>query len=248
MRRRHLADRWNAHAFPMRSAVQMPSIVRPGITTEIAVFDLDRTLIPGSSLVPFGRAAVRCGLARRRDLLRNALAAVAFQRRGLADAAIDRVQDRMLAVVAGQERDELAAVASEVGRHLVDRAYPSARWLLDRHLAAGDFCIILTASPQELADAVAAGLGAHRAIGTRLAVEDGRLTGALEGIRCHGPGKLTRLRDEVGDVDWTKATAYGDSASDLPVLRSAAWPVAVNPDRELKTVAVQSGWPVLHLV
>ena len=59
----------------MPSAVEMPGIDRPGVPTEIAVFDLDRTLIPGSSLVPFGRAAVRCGLARRLDLLRNALAA-----------------------------------------------------------------------------------------------------------------------------------------------------------------------------
>jgi HAD superfamily hydrolase (TIGR01490 family) len=230
----------------MSTALEMSAMGHERQTGRVAVFDLDRTLIPGSSLVPFGRAALRRGLARRRDLLRNGLAALAFQRRGLAEGGIDRVEERILAVIAGRSRDELAEVAHHVGGELANLVYPSARWLLDRHVAAGDFCIILTASPQELAEAVAAELGAHRAIGTRLATEDGRLTGSLDGVRCHGPGKLARLRDEVGAVDWSKVTAYGDSGSDLPVLESAAWPVAVNPDRGLRVAAAARGWPVLR--
>ena len=67
--------------------------------------------------------------------------------------------------------------------------------------------MVLTASPQVLAEAVAAALGAHRAVGTRLEVVDGRFTGRLDGVFCYGPGKLDRLRAELGSVDFDEATA-----------------------------------------
>jgi len=231
--------------------VQVSATARPAgratLGGGLAIFDLDRTLIPGSSLVPLGRELMRQGLIRRRVMARHAAAGAVFERRGLDDATIDRVQARLLSVLAGRESGPLQSVAEKVGRDLAARAFLSGRWLLERHRDNRDFCVILTAAPQELADAVAVALGAHRAIGTRLETHQGRFTGAIAGVRCHGPGKLDRLREEVGDVDWTRATAYGDSVSDLPVLERATFPVTVNPDRRLHAVAVERGWPVFHI-
>jgi len=95
--------------------------------------------------------------------------------------------------------------------------------------------------------AVAAHLGAARGIGTRAQVVDRVLTGQVDGTFCYGAGKLTRLRDELGDVDLSDAYAYADSQSDLPVLRACGRPVAVNPDRTLLRTARAEGWPVLAL-
>jgi len=211
----------------------------------LAIFDLDRTLIGGSSLVPFGHELVRRGLVDRRTVARHLVAAAVFQRRGLGDRGVERVQARLLSVLCGHKLEPLEAAAADVGSALAELAFRSARWLLDQHLSRGDLCVVLTAAPQQLAEAVAHRLGAHRAIGTRLAVADAHLTGEIDGVVCHGPGKLVRLREEVGDVDWSHAAAYGDSASDVPVLERCRTPVAVNPDRRLRQIASERGWPMI---
>jgi HAD superfamily hydrolase (TIGR01490 family) len=210
----------------------------------VALFDLDRTLAPGSSLVALGRELLRRGLVDRQTLARYAVTAAMFRRR---DDEVERVRAGLLAAVAGRSRAPLVAAIGDVSAQVVASVYPSARWLLQKHLDAGDFCVVLTASPQELAEAVAAGLGAHRAVGTRLEVVDGRFTGRIAGRFCYGAGKIERLQEELGCFDLELATAYADSASDIAVLERCGAAVAVNPDRRLRSAARRSGWPVLRL-
>jgi HAD superfamily hydrolase (TIGR01490 family) len=216
-------------------------------TGAVAIFDLDRTLLRGSSLVDLGRALVDRRVVGRALLARHAVGAAVFAGRGLGASAVDRVRERLLAAAAGRPWEDLHSVVRDVAPEIARRVYPGARWLLERHRDAGDFCVVLSASPQELVEAVAAELGAHRGVGTRAEVADGRLTGRLDGPFCHGAGKLERLCADVGPVDLHRASAYGDSASDLPLLAACGWPVAVNPDRELLAAARASGWPVLRL-
>jgi HAD superfamily hydrolase (TIGR01490 family) len=229
------------------TTLRPPRARRRPPTRRLAVFDLDRTLLPGSSLFELGRALADRGLIDRALVARHALRAAVFARRGLADSRIERVRDTVLAAAADREGEQLASVAREVGDRLASAAHPAARWLIDRHHAAGDVCVVLSASPQELVEAVGAGLGADRSIGTRAEVVDGRLTGRLDGPFCHGSGKLERLRDELGEVDLGGAVAYADSGSDLPLLDACGHPVAVNPDRRLRDAAAAGGWPVLRL-
>jgi phosphoserine phosphatase len=59
---------------------------------------------------------------------------------------------------------------------------------------------------------------------------------------CHGPEKLRRLVEHFGLVDLARCTAYGDAASDLPLLRAVGTPIAVNPDRRLANAARAAGW------
>src|SRR5205807_8505358 len=111
---------------------------------------------------------------------------------------------------------------------------------------AGGFCVVRSAGPRGLVTAVSSVLGAHRGVGTVAEVVDGCYTGRLAGPFCQGRGKLDRLAQEVGPVQLTEAAAYSDSASDLVLLRSCGRPVAVNPDRALRTAARVSGWPILR--
>lgn len=214
----------------------------------VALFDLDRTLIPGSSLVSLGRELLNRGLVERQTLARYALTAAMFRRRGLSDDDVDRVRRGLLLSLAGRERPPIADAVGTVGAHLADSVYPAARWLLERHLDAGDFCVVLTSSPQELAEAFVAAVGAHRAVGTRLEVVDGRFTGGLVGRFCYGAGKIVRLQEELGALDLDLATAYSDSGSDIDVLARCGAAVAVNPDRALRAAARSNGWPVVRMV
>ena len=212
----------------------------------VAVFDLDRTLLPGSSLVALGRAMARHGLVSKRTLAAGVVRDASFRRRGASDAEATRVRDDALRHVAGLEVARLEAVVDDVGRQLAASVSPGARLLVRRHLAAGDFVVVLSASPQSLVETVAVRIGAHRAVGTRAAAVDGVFTGDLDGPFCYGEAKLTRLRHDLGAHALTDAAAYADSASDLPVLEACREPVAVNPDRRLRQVAMRRGWPIFR--
>ncbi|HEV3352069.1 MAG TPA: HAD family hydrolase [Acidimicrobiales bacterium] len=215
--------------------------------SNVAIFDLDRTLIPGSSLMALARELTRRGLVPRTQLLRHAGRSVVFSRRGLGDAAVENVRSGALAALAGHAASELVPVARDVGRQVASNAYGGARRLLELHQLAGDFCVLLSASPQELVEAVAGALGVHRAVGTRVEVHAGRFTGRLDGAFCYGVGKLTRLHQELGEVDLGAAHAYSDSASDVPLLAACGRPAAVNPDRRLRATARANDWPVIEL-
>lgn len=219
--------------------------VVPG--TPIALFDLDRTLLPGSSLEALGRALAAEGLLTKRRLARAAAQQARFSRRGASDATAARLCSEALAVIAGLERDRLATLVERVGDELSALPVPGVRMLLQRHLDAGHFCVVLSASPQELVEVVGTRLGLHRAVGTCAAVVDGRFTGGLDGSFCYGAGKLVRLRQALGQVELGQAWAYADSASDLPVLTACAHPVAVNPDRILRKAARANAWPVFDV-
>lgn len=213
----------------------------------VALFDLDRTLVPGSSMMELGRALADRKVIDRGTVVRHAVKAAVFSRRGLPDARIDRLRESLLAAATDRDHDQMTTVAREVGPEIASSAYPAARWLIEQHHAAGDVCVLLSASPQELVEVISAELGADRAVGTRTEVVDGRFTGRLEGPFCHGAGKLERLAAEMGQLDLDRASAYADSGSDLPLLRACGHPVAVNPDRRLREAAALAGWPVLRL-
>lgn len=214
----------------------------------VALFDLDRTLLPGSSLEVLGRMLVDEGLVSRRRLVTAAVEQVRFRHLGSTDAQVARLRSEGLSMVAGITRERLHHLARRAGDHVAAQVRPSARHLLERHLTAGHFCVVLSASPQEVVDVVTARLGLHRGVGTRATVRGGRYTGGLEGQLCYGAGKLARLHEAVGPVDLAAgAWAYADSSSDRPVLDAVANPVAVNPDRSLRRHARLARWPILDL-
>jgi HAD superfamily hydrolase (TIGR01490 family) len=213
-------------------------------TVPVAIFDLDRTLIPGSSLVPLARQLVRRGLLPRRRLAGAVARNAHFARRGATTDTAERILADALAAAAGAPVAELRGAVFDAAEEIVRSLRPGVHQLVRRHAAAGDLCVLLSASPHELVQEVARRADLDVGIGTRVEVRDRMLTGRLDGPFCHGDGKLARLRDELR-VDLRRATAYTDAASDLPLLRACAHPVAVRPDHALEAVARLEGWPIV---
>ena len=212
----------------------------------LAVFDLDRTLLPGSSLIPLVRALVREGMVGSRKLVTAVVRNAAYRQQGSTDSQAERVCRQVLRQSAGVERESLLDVVDRVADDVVHQARPVVRLLLDRHLEAAHFTVVLSASPQELVEAVARRIGAHRGVGTVGEVDCGRYTGHLAAPFCYGSGKLVRMRQAIGDVSLAGAHAYADSSSDLPVLLACGNPVAVHPDRTLRRTARERGWPIVQ--
>jgi HAD superfamily hydrolase (TIGR01490 family) len=211
----------------------------------MAIFDLDRTVLRGSSLPMVAKALVDAGLLRRRVLADALVRNAVFQRRGCGDETVTRLVGQVLSMVAGMDADRVRAAVESVQFDLLAQSRPELRRLITEHRANGDLCVVLTASPVEVAELVASGLGAHCGIGTRSEVVAGHYTGQLVGPVCYGRAKVASLEANPVRPQWASSIAYSDSVSDLPLLRAAGRAVVVCPDRHLRREARTQGWQFL---
>jgi HAD superfamily hydrolase (TIGR01490 family) len=219
-----------------------------GASPSAAFFDLDRTLIAGSSAFALATAARSLKMMPTRELLRDATTAATFKFRGdHGNSASDNARDRILGFIRGHRQDDLAALNERVLPVLIGKIRPEAKRLVDLHRHAGRDTYIVSAAPHELIEPLANALGMTGALGTRGAVLDGVYTGELDGPFCYGEGKveaITTVAAERG-LDLNQCYAYSDSQSDLPMLEAVGHPVAVNPDARLERHARDHGWPIV---
>jgi HAD superfamily hydrolase (TIGR01490 family) len=214
-----------------------------------AFFDLDRTLMEGSSAFQFGRAAFRAGLIGRRQLLSDAWANIRFRLRGSSDADTHALRDRISRSLAGTRVRDLERLGADVLAGVLPRIYPQMLALAHEHQDEGRRVYIVTAAARELAETLARVLALDGAIGSQFSeVRDGVYTGRPAGLFIYGRQKalaIIQLAEQDG-IDLSASYAYSDSASDLPMLETVGHPVAVNPDRELAQWARERGWHVLR--
>lgn len=214
-----------------------------------AFFDLDRTLIRGSANFPLAVAAFRAGYVPPRQLLRDAVSAVAFVTGGATDEGSAALRERILRAVAGHPAQDVIALGDSFLPRIAASVLPEARRLLDQHAAAGEDRVVVSASPIEIVGRLADSLGLEGAVGTRSEIVGGCYTGRLEGAFCYGPGKVTEVRRLAAErgYDLALCTAYSDSVSDLPFLEAVGTAVAVNPEKHLRAVAVERGWRIVEV-
>ena len=213
-----------------------------------AFFDLDKTLIEGSSAIHFGRAAYRQGLMTRMQLARDVWANIQFRLKGSTDEGTDELRARILDAIAGTRVRDLERLGHEVLAGVLPRVYPEVLREAHEHQDAGRRVYIVTAASQEMADLMAHVLFFDGGIGTRSEVKDGIYTGRPEGPFTYREGKAEAIRQRAADegIDLAESYAYSDSESDLPMLRAIGHPVAVNPDAELERIARQEGWRIMR--
>jgi HAD superfamily hydrolase (TIGR01490 family) len=212
-----------------------------------AFFDVDNTLIKGSALFHVGTGMVRYGLISRRDIARHAGHHVAFRLRGEDADHLAGARERALMLCSGLQVADVVALGEQVyDERLAGRIWEGTRRLADRHVALGDPVWLVTGAPIELAEIVARRLGLHGALGTVAEVEHGKWTGRLVGEILHGPAKAAAVRAlaEREGLDLDCSSAYSDSINDLPLLESVGSPHPVNPDRHLRKIAAERGWPI----
>lgn len=212
-----------------------------------AFFDLDRTLISGSSTFVFGIAAWRAGLVAKRQFAKDAAGALMFRFGGASDETSHGVRDRILGAVQGVRHDDLVGLNTDIVPKLMARVRPEARDLVDQHRHAGRATYIVSASPVELVNPLAGALGMTAGIGTVSEIVDGVYTGRLAGPFCYAEGKVEAIQELARweNYDLRLCYAYSDSASDLPMLEAVGHPVAVNPDSKLERIATRRGWPIV---
>jgi HAD superfamily hydrolase (TIGR01490 family) len=213
-----------------------------------AFFDLDRTLLRRSSALALAGTFRERGLISRWQLLRAAGWQLLFVARGASHEAVRRGAEEGMRVLEGytpgQLRDLVSSAMEPVLRPLV---YAEPLRLVDQHHERGEPVYIVSASLQEIVDAIAEDLGFDGALGTVCEVVDGKYTGHAErALHADAKADCVRAVAEREGFDLAECTAYSDSHTDLPFLEVVGRPVAVNPDRALRRVAAKRGWPILE--
>ncbi|MGI9595950.1 MAG: HAD-IB family hydrolase [Acidimicrobiales bacterium] len=213
-----------------------------------AIFDLDRTLIAGSSSTVVQRHLVEAGIAGSREI-------------PFADALMKlyeqfgenwfMMQPAKLAARAGAgwKVDEVEKACTAAAAELVIGLQPFAKGVIDDHRAAGAKLVLATTSPEPFVRPLADALGFDDVVCTRWKSRNGHFTGEMDGPFVWGRAKADAV------IDWAKANGvhleqsygYSDSYFDAPLLDAVGNAVAVNPDAQLAATAVVKGWPIRHL-
>ena len=214
----------------------------------LALFDLDNTLLAGDSDYAWGEFLVH---EKRVDPDHYARMNEQFYddyQQGQLD--ISEYLRFALAPLAALEPADLEALHQKFMSEVVSKMWlPAAQALVEKHRAAGDQLMIITATNRFIVEPICQRFGISAIIATEPERKEGRYTGNVVGVPSYQQGKVTRLQYWLDEHNETLAGSsfYSDSINDLPLLSAVEKPVVVNPDPLLLAEAKQRGWPVLDL-
>jgi HAD superfamily hydrolase (TIGR01490 family) len=214
-----------------------------------AFFDLDKTLMAGSSGMQFARVAARHGIVGRRQLASWAVEHLRYRLRGTTDERTAEVLRVARGLFSGVPALTIERLSPEVVAAILPRVYPQMMNEVYAHQDSGRATFIVSAAGDGIVGALARVLGMDGGIGTRYEVDaEGAFTGRFEGPFVYGRGKVQAMEEFAAahDIDLAASYAYSDSLSDLPMLRAVGNPVVVNPDPALAEIAREEGWQAMR--
>ena len=217
----------------------------------LALFDLDNTLLAGDSDYEWGQFLVDRGVLDRDEY--EAQNRVYYDQYVAGTLDIHEYLGFALRPLARHTGEELARWHADFMRsRIAPMIGAPARELVRGHLQAGDLCAIVTATNSFVTRPIATEFGVRQLIATEPEIVDGRFTGRVAGTPCFREGKIRRVEDWLAGQGHTlaafaRSTFYSDSHNDLPLLALVNRPVAVDPDPQLAAEARRRGWAVISL-
>lgn len=126
---------------------------------------------------------------------------------------------------------------------------PKAQLLIDDHRRRGHELLIITATNRFITEPIATALGIEHLIATEPELQNGRYTGAVSGIPSYREGKVQRMHEWLRSRGHKSCEQwfYSDSHNDIPLLEAVDHPIAVDPDEILRETAKERDWPIISL-
>ena len=223
--------------------------------TQLALFDLDSTLIPCDSDYEWGQFLARIGVVDGDDYAKKNERFYQDYKDGKLD--IHAFLRFSLKPLSEHSRDQLkewhdAFMQEVINGHLRQEALD----LVKRHQDAGDLCCVITATNSFVTRPIVESFGIEHLIATEPATVDNspsaNFTGEVKGIPNFREGKIQNLHEWLTAQGLSfdkmpRSYFYSDSINDLPLLEEVSNPVATNPDDRLRSKAQMRGWPILEL-
>jgi HAD superfamily hydrolase (TIGR01490 family) len=212
-----------------------------------AFFDLDKTIIAKSSTLAFSREFQAGGLISRGAVLRSAYAQFVYLVGGADHDQMEKMRLFMSQLCAGWDVQTVKEIVGDTLHNIVDPlVYDEAVGLIEDHHLSGRDVIIVSTSGSEVVEPIGEMLGADKVVATQMEVVDGKYTGGIT-FYAYAENKATAVRElaEQRGYDLERSYAYSDSVTDVFMLEAVGHPYAVNPDKELRRIARDRGWPIL---
>lgn len=211
--------------------------------TYAAFFDVDNTILSGSTATPFGMELLRRGVLGPRDIFFIALWTIRYK---LGWAGETEMWARTTERLKGQLDDDMRAACIASAKNLADKVFSAAQREIERHRRNGAYIALITAGPRYAVEELGRQLCVDECVTAWPNIDGGRITD-LKNVRLlFGEGKRSaalEICQRLG-IDAAQCWAYGDSISDEQMLASVGHPVVVNPKPALRGVALRNGWPV----
>lgn len=217
----------------------------------LALFDLDNTLLSGDSDFEWSQFLIEQGVLDRELFESKNLAFYEQYKAGTLN--IHEFLDFQLKPLSRHSRTVLDEWHEEFMRIKVRPMMgDKARQLVAKHKGAGDVCVIVTATNSFVTAPIAREFGVEHLIATDPEEVDGEFTGGVAGVPSFREGKVVRMENWLAERGWNWGSFgdswfYSDSLNDLPLLSKVKQPVAVDPDATLRAHAEKQGWTVISL-
>ncbi len=215
----------------------------------LALFDLDNTLLAGDSDFEWAQFLIEQGVLDREIYEARNQEFYEQYKKGTLD--IYEFLDFQLKPLARYPRRQLDEWhRSYMQAKIMPMMRETARALVARH--ATDLCAVVTATNSFVTAPIAREFGIEHLVATEPAQDGGEFTGGVAGLPCFRDGKIVRVEAWLAargqSIDaFERSFFYSDSLNDLPLLARVSDPVAVDPDATLRAHALAHGWPVMSL-
>ena len=217
----------------------------------LALFDLDNTLLAGDSDYNWSLFLIDEGLLdAKTHHARNEQFYLDYKNGNLDIFAFLQFQLQPLSQHTKAFLDELHEKYMQ--KVIKPMMTTKAQNLVDEHKAAGDLCVVITATNSFVTKPIATAYGIEHLIGTDPEMVDGQYTGGVSGVPSFQEGKVTRINQWLAERkkalnDYEKSYFYSDSHNDLPLMKLVTNPVAVDADATLTAYAKANNWPEISL-
>ncbi|HUQ51364.1 MAG TPA: HAD-IB family hydrolase [Gammaproteobacteria bacterium] len=211
---------------------------------KLAIFDIDGTLVEGSTERRFWRYLLKRGHQGPRQVL----AYLVFWLRYF-PVYRGQTAKKNKAYLYKLGTARVRALAERfVAEEILPRLYAPAVQRLQSHLRRGDTVVLLSGTLEPIARALAKALAVEHVRATVCRERGERYLAGPPTVHPFGAAKLeiaVQFAAEVG-ADLREASAYGDSRHDLTLLEAVGDPVAVLPDRPLLETARGNRWLIIR--
>ena len=223
--------------------------------TQLALFDLDSTLLPCDSDYEWGQFLARIGVVDGEDYAKKNERFYQDYKDGKLD--IHAFLRFSLKPLSEHSRAQLKEWHDAFMKEVINgQLRQKAIDLVKRHQDAGDLCCVITATNSFVTRPIVESFGIQHLIATEPATigdnPSANFTGEVKGTPNFREGKIQNLHDwlathQLSFDKMPRSYFYSDSINDLPLLEEVSNPVATNPDERLRNEAIKRNWPILEL-
>lgn len=219
----------------------------------LALFDLDHTLLPIDSDYQWAKFLARTGRAGTSPEEAIKINNNLMEQYNMGTLTAGQSAEFMLRLLSINSTYDLALWHEEfmkdiIRPHITDTAVK----LVHGHLEAGDLCAIVTATNSFVTEPIARAFGIKNLIATEAEYSMGHFTGKILGTPSFKEGKVIRVNEWLSNMgceikDFDNSFFYSDSINDLPLMESVTNPIATNPSDKLRSIAIAKQWKILDI-